>query len=197
LVEDRTCRFDAAKPGLDDTPLRRREHDVPDDPSGPGQDGKTPPLIADGTEEPPLRMFIIYAREDERWRRELRVTLADLEASGLLSVWHDQQILPGDPWDDTIKGNLLEAQIILPLLSRYLLASHYIRDVELKLAMELHDARKARVVPVILSKCDWTRTPLSKLQALPKDGRPVEEWRFKARAFMDIELGIRRTAMEM
>src|SRR5207237_5210556 len=44
-----------------------------------------------------------------------------------------------------------------------------------------HEAREARVIPIILRPVDWHSAPFGKLQALPKDGRPVTStaWRKK------------------
>lgn len=63
--------------------------------------------------------------------------------------------------------------------------------------MERHQQREARVVPVILRDCDWDFAPFSKLQALPKDGKPVAAWANRDEAFKNIALGIRSVAEEL
>jgi CheY-like chemotaxis protein len=83
------------------------------------------------------------------------------------------------------------AQIILLLVSADFLASDYCYDVEMKRAMERHASGEARVIPIILRPCDWHVTPFAKVQALPKDGRPVIKWRDQDTAFSEITRGIR------
>ena len=53
-------------------------------------------------------------------------------------------------------------------------------------AMERHEAGDARVIPVILRACDWQSAPFGKLQALPKDAKPVTSWGNQDEAFTDI-----------
>ena len=64
-------------------------------------------------------------------------------------------------------------------------------------AMERHEAGEARVVPIILRPVDWHSAPFGKLQALPKDGRPVTSWANQDEAFLDIARGIRSVAEEL
>jgi hypothetical protein len=53
--------------------------------------------------------------------------------------------------------------------------AHYgIYDIELKRALERHEASKARVVPIIVRKVAWYSAPFGKLQALPADGKVVD-----------------------
>ena len=42
--------------------------------------------------------------------------------------------------------------------------------------MQRHENGEARVIPIILREVDWSGAPFSKLQALPKDGKPVTNW---------------------
>lgn len=64
-------------------------------------------------------------------------------------------------------------------------------------ALARHERREARVIPVILRPCRWTSTPLAKLQAVPKDARPVSEWSSRDAAFDDIATAIERTVKEL
>jgi hypothetical protein len=63
--------------------------------------------------------------------------------------------------------------------------------------MERHEAGTARVIPVILRPVDWRTAPFGKLQALPRDGRPVTRWSDKDEAFLDVARGIREVAESM
>ena len=83
------------------------------------------------------------------------------------------------------------ADIILLLISADFNNSEYIWKEELSHAMERHEQGTARVVPVILRKCEWSEMPYAKLQALPRGARPVSDFPDKDDAFTDIASGIR------
>ena len=112
----------------------------------------------------------------------------------MIESWHDRQILPGQDWDRKIDENLKTADIILLLLSADFLASDYCWDVEVKQAMERHEAKDACVIPIVLRNLDWSASPFGKLQALPKNAVPVTNWASQDEAFTDIAKGIRKVA---
>lgn len=147
--------------------------------------------MADILDNPNLRVFYSYSHKDEKLRDRLETHLSILKREGVISQWHDRRISAGLDWKNNIDDQLNSAQIILLLVSADFLASDYCYDVEMKRAMERHASGEARVIPIILRPCDWDLTPFSKVQALPKDGRPVIKWRDQDTAFNEITRGIR------
>ena len=79
----------------------------------------------------------------------------------------------GAEWVHEIEAHLNSAHIILLLVSPDLMASDYCYSIEMKLAMERHAAKTARVIPIILRPTDWKKAPFSKLQVLPSNHRPI------------------------
>ena len=144
-----------------------------------------------------IEVFFSYAHEDEELRNELAKHLKLLERQGVISAWHDRQITAGTEWEGQINEHLETAKVILLLVSSDFLASDYYYDVELKRAMERHEAREALVIPVILREVDWQGASFGKLQALPKNAEPVTNWRNRDQAFADIARGIRRAVEEL
>ena len=63
--------------------------------------------------------------------------------------------------------------------------------------MERHEAKEARVIPIILRPCDWHSAPFGKLKALPKDGKPVISWSNRDEAFLDIAQALRRVVADV
>lgn len=61
-------------------------------------------------------------------------------------------------------------------------------------ALELHEEKKARVIPVIIRNVNWRIAPLAKLQALPKNGRAVMTWADKDTAWKNVSEGIQKVA---
>lgn len=144
-----------------------------------------------------VEVFYSYSHKDEDLRDQLESHLSTLKREGVIKGWHDRRISAGQEWDGKIDEHLNSADIILLLVSSDFLASPYCYDIEVTHAMERHEAGDARVIPIILRSCDWTRTPFAKLQALPKDAKPVKKWEDTDDAFLDIAKGIRKAAVEV
>ncbi|WP_438001891.1 TIR domain-containing protein [Sorangium sp. So ce185] len=140
----------------------------------------------------PIRLFFSYSHRDESLRDELETHLALLKREGLLQSWHDRRIAAGDEWAGQIDRNLDEAEVILLLVSADFLASDYCFDKEMKRALARHDAGQARVIPILLRETDWQSAPFARLQALPKDARPITLWPDRDAAWTDVAKGIRR-----
>ena len=136
------------------------------------------------------RIFVSYAHADEALKNELDKVLKVIKRSGKVDVWQDRQLGAGDDWDQTILAELARANIILLLISVDFNASDFIWDKELALAMQRHEAGTARVVPIILRPCQWTGLPYAKLQALPRNGRPITDYNNRDDAFTEIAVEI-------
>jgi nucleoside phosphorylase len=143
-----------------------------------------------------VELFFSYTHKDEGLRDKLAIHLSALRREGVIKEWHDRKIGAGKEWAGEIDRNLEAAHIILLLISADFINSDYCMDKELKRAMERHESNDARVIPVILRPVDWEGMSFSKLQALPKDGKPVMSWSDPDEAFLNIAKGIRSTVME-
>ena len=145
----------------------------------------------------PIEVFCSYAREDEAWMRQLEIHLSLLQRQGLLSLWHDRLLVPGEDWAKTIDDHLETASIILLFISANFLASDYCYGVEMRCALERHQAGEVCVIPIIVRPCDWKSSPFAHLQALPKDALPITSWSDADPALTDITVGIRRVLKEL
>ncbi|MBK8565780.1 MAG: SUMF1/EgtB/PvdO family nonheme iron enzyme [Saprospiraceae bacterium] len=131
------------------------------------------------------KIFIAYARKDAELLEELRIHLRPLERTKRAVIWYDGKIEPGAVWEVAIRQNLHAADIILLLLSAHAIDSDYFYEKEMTDALERHEKGEAKVVPLIIKPCTWRATPLAKLQALPKDGKPVSSWNDRDDAWND------------
>jgi hypothetical protein len=155
-------------------------------------------ISADTSKTPrPVEVFYSYAHADEDFRVELEKHLRLLERQGFITGWHDRNISAGMDWKNAIDDHLESAGIILLLISADFLASDYCFDIELKRAMERDAGGKARVIPVILRNCDWSSAPFGKLQALPKDARPITHWERPDDAYTSVVTGIKKAIAEI
>lgn len=164
---------------------------------GKGKGGAVGLADAPGTGTNALTAFISYAHADEELKTELTKHLEPLRRLKLIETWHDRKIKPGEEWDRSISTNLEKADIILLLVSIDFINSPYCYDIELERAIERQAAKQAEVVPIILRSCMWQQTPFGKLQALPKEARPVALWTNKDEALVNVAEGIRQVAEKL
>jgi internalin A len=154
-------------------------------------------LMARSADRKP-RAFISYSRHNVTQRERLERQLTILKNEGLLADhWHDRMIDPGDKWDEQIQAQLNDADVFLLLVSDAALATPYITEKEIPVALKLHEEEKMVVVPIILKECRWmpvnyggTKTQLRDLQALPAKGKPVDSWNPRAGAWKSIADGL-------
>ena len=144
-----------------------------------------------------VEVFFSYSHQDEQYRDKLAKHLSILQRQGVISGWYDGDISAGAEWDKEIKAHLDSAQIILLLISDDFLASDYCWEIELTRAMERHKAGEAIVIPVILRPVDWQDSQFSKLQALPKNGKPITTWENQDEGFLSVAQGIRQVAKQL
>jgi len=131
------------------------------------------------------KIFLAYSRKDSEYLNEFKTHIAPIERSGEVTIWYDGKIVPGSTWETEIKDRLHNADIILLLVSANSIASDYFYNKEMKDALVRHSNGSARVVPLILRPCAWKATPLSKLQAIPKNGKAVTSWEDRDEAYSD------------
>lgn len=141
-----------------------------------------------------VEVFFSYSHKDEDLRNEVAVHLSILERNGVIAGWYDRQIEAGEEWAERIDDRMNSASIIMLLVSSDFIASDYCWNIEVKRAMERHNAGDACVIPVLLRPVNWKKAPFGKLQALPKDARPVTSWTNRDEALTDISQGIEAIA---
>ena len=137
-------------------------------------------------------VFISYSHKDERLKDELEMRCKVLQAAGLAGeVWTDRMLEPGEDWHTSIIQNLERADLVLLLLSNAAMASHYIQKTEVQKALARHQSGAAVVVPVILEKCQWNLGELKALQAVPKDAKPLRDWKPRNAGWFDVMESLR------
>jgi formylglycine-generating enzyme required for sulfatase activity len=121
----------------------------------------------------PIKVFISYSHQDDALKKELCEHLWSLQHRGLIQPWNDREIEAGMDWEHEINENLARADIVLMLVSSSFISSRYCYCIEMDRALERHQAGTAKVIPVIIRACSWTRSPLGKLQGFPADNKAV------------------------
>ena len=139
-----------------------------------------------------IRLFITYSHKDVKAKDQLITYLAAMKSEGLIKIWQDNEILPGDTWRDSISKNLDETDILLYLVSADSLAS---KNCNKELVEALNT--NVRVIPIILEHCDWLNHQLSGFQVLPDEGKPINVWKDENEGWQSTVAGIRRVIHQM
>lgn len=140
-----------------------------------------------------IEVFFSYTPEDEALRNELAKQLKLMERQGLIKGWYASDISAGIEKQKEAKEHLGMARIILLLVSPDFMISDYHYDFEMKQALERHNEDKARVIPIILRPTEgWEKTDFGKLQALPRNNKPIINWKNRDEAFYEVAKEIRR-----
>ncbi|HVZ15281.1 MAG TPA: toll/interleukin-1 receptor domain-containing protein [Bauldia sp.] len=140
--------------------------------------------------------FISYSHLDERVLGRLHKHLAMLQREGLISIWHDRRIAPGDKIDGKIDAAFGQSDLFLPLVSADFLASPYCYDREMKAAVARSNQGSMRIVPIIAEPCDWLASPLAVFKALPTDGKAISLFANENVALLDVTSGLRELLSE-
>ena len=135
----------------------------------------------------PLKIFITYSHINTEAKDKLITCLTVMKCEGLISIWHDNEILGGDKWREEIfSTNLPNSDILIYLVSADSLASENCNK-ELSEALK----RGIRVIPIILEHCDWLHHQLSSFEVLPHKGTPIIKWDDESEGWQNVVSSIR------
>lgn len=88
--------------------------------------------------------------------------------------------------------HLQQAKIILLLISPYFIDSDDCYEKEMLPALKMQEAGKARVIPILMRPTEGLKeTPVGNLLAIPRNNKPVTEWRDLDTAFAEVAKEIR------
>ncbi len=139
-----------------------------------------------------IAVFYSYAQSDQNMLAELDERLIMLKREGLITVWSDQMMQPGQNQAYEIRTHLESAQVILLLIS----ASYLANDecyAQLQRAEERAQTDGVTVVPVLARHAPGLKkTPTVGRRTLPADGRPITSWTNRDQAYSDVADGIRQ-----
>lgn len=142
-------------------------------------------------------VFFSYSHADEQMRDQIEKQLSMLKRQGVIETWHDRRIPAGQNIDHAIDEHINRDDIILLLVSADFIASDYCYAIEMTRALERHHAGEAVVIPVILRACDWHYAPFGKLNAVPRDGKPISQWPDVDDALLQVAKAVREAATRL
>lgn len=140
----------------------------------------------------PVRVFISYSHKDAEFRHKLDVHLAPMRRDGIIQIFFDGDIHPGEGLDASIKRELRDADVFVALASPEYLHSNYCFVKEYQYALRRAARKTMHVVVAVIRPCGWMHTRMGHYKALPEDGKEVTTWGNRDSAFEDIANGVRR-----
>jgi hypothetical protein len=105
------------------------------------------------------RVFVSYSHVDERWLQRMLVHLTPLQKAGVIDVWSDTRLRPGDDWQTEIEQALESASVAVLLVSADFLASEFIAENELPPLLRAAETNGTTILPVIVGPSSFPETP--------------------------------------
>ncbi len=139
-----------------------------------------------------IKIFCSYSHKDEEIKDELEKHLSIYKRIGLIELWTDRKILPGENWSLRINDEIENSDVVLFLVSADFISSDYCFEVEVKKAIKQHEMGQSVVVPIILRECNWEGAPFEYIQGLPTDMKPIvsKHWFSKDEGYNNVSLNL-------
>lgn len=134
----------------------------------------------------PIKVFLSFAHADKVYKDTLLKHLVLLVRRKNIQIWSDDNITAGEDWESEILKNLHSADIAILLISPDFLASDFINDFEIPRMLEKYERNEMALVPIIVRPVLFSATEISKLQGLPRDGKPISMWSNKDEAWISV-----------
>lgn len=135
----------------------------------------------------PVKLFISYSHKDEAFKDRFDIALKPLKRLGMIDLWQDRLLMAGEEFEKTILTEINKAEVVCLLVSPHFLNSDYCFSKEMELALQKRRQNGSYVVPILLSSTPlWQKFEIGKLNALPKDGKPVDTWGNADEAWLNV-----------
>jgi len=123
-------------------------------------------------------IFVSYSQKDKKWLERLQVYLKPYDRRGVLTLWDDTKIGPGDQWRSEIRAAIDRAAASVLLISPTFLASDFIEAEELPPLLRKAEKGGAKILSLFVRPVKLTKHPeLARFQALNSPERPLSTLR--------------------
>ena len=120
------------------------------------------------------QVFVSYASKDATLVGDVLRAAEPAEDAGQMRIWRDKvRLVAGDDFTTEIKEAVDRSAVALVLLTPAFLESEFIREVELPYLLRRHAQKLIRLVPVVLTNCQWKTTPLTRTLHVYRQGAPL------------------------
>ena len=123
-----------------------------------------------------VNIFISYSHADEKWLKLLQKNLKVLaKYSGEIEYWEDTKLRGGDRWREEITKAIDAANVAILLVSTDFLASDFITSDELPPILRKAEEGGTRILPLIVSPCEFVDSELGDFQAINDPERTLSD----------------------
>jgi len=143
---------------------------------------------------PKASICVIYEDTDSGSASKLQTVLKPLVKQDFVEEMQLQSLNTSSDWSDLATDGTFF--LILLLLSPNLLASKHFADEKIQYILDIHNSKKARLIPILLHSCEWRTPLLCRLQPLPQNGVPLSLWKNQKQAYSDVFASIREVLTE-
>ncbi|MBS7230323.1 leucine-rich repeat domain-containing protein [Flavobacterium psychroterrae] len=150
------------------------------------------------------KVFVSYSHANIKEMEELTKYLIGFVRNKEIESWTDLKLQSGVKVKDEILQNLEDADIVILLISQDFIASDFIYDNELQMAMKKKITGKGEIIPVVLSNSSifdlklnvtgnegsLSEVKMGEYYFIPQDEnnnlKPIERWDHKSEAWMKV-----------
>ncbi len=129
-----------------------------------------------------IKIFISYAHKDKQYLDDFEKHIDPVKQKYSLEIFQDSQINAGEKFQHKIDENLDKSDIVLFFVSANSLGSQACKR-EKEQSLILKSKRNIVFIPIILSTCQWKETELKDFLATPEDGKPIDDFQDKNKAW--------------
>jgi len=119
-------------------------------------------------------VFISYSHEDGEWLEQVRKRLERLERDGLIEIWDDSAIKPGDKWHEEIDKALQKSKVAVLLVSQNFAASDFILGQELPHILKSAELQSVLPLWIAVSSAPYDDLGVGEYQALNNPTEPLD-----------------------
>lgn len=119
-------------------------------------------------------LFVSYSHKDGQWLQRLRKGLEPLERRGLIEIWDDSAIQPGDKWHEEIDRALHDSKLAVLLVSQNFAASDFILGQELPHILKSANQQSVRLLWIAVNSSPFDDLGVGEYQALNNPTEPLD-----------------------
>ncbi|MEN3615260.1 TIR domain-containing protein, partial [Plantactinospora sp. ZYX-F-223] len=119
------------------------------------------------------QVFISYSHRDADWLDRLKIHLSPLIRKGIVDVWADTRLNPGELWREELEAALSRARAAILIVTADFFASSFVQEVELPNLLEAARLDGCQVLPLIIKPSYFPYSEIGQFQAFNDAGRPL------------------------
>ncbi len=137
-------------------------------------DAREPVLVANGSTIATCNVtFISCSDEDQKYKEELYIHLAQTMNKDTQHIWDHTKIQPGTKWREELIQALQMTRIAVLLISAYFFASESIYKYELPYFLAAAEHKELTIFCVILRHCSFASSDLAVFKTVNDPDRPL------------------------